>query len=57
MKQAPKMGIPSLSVVNSILSEKIIVESKIDQTPILPYPATSFYSTHTTVLDYHDVLK
>ena len=53
LKQAPKMGIPSLIAVNIILSKKIIVQTQMAHTPILPYPAT----IHTVFLNYQDVLE
>ena len=51
------MDISSLSDVNSILSEKTIVETQIAHASILPYPGTSFGSIHTVLLNYQDVLK
>lgn len=51
------MDISSLSNVNSILSEKTIVETQIAHASILPYPGTSFGSIHTVLLNYQDVLK
>ena len=54
--ESSEMGIPSLSAINSILTDRNIFETRIAHTPILPYPATCYDSINTTLLNYQDVL-
>ena len=49
-------SVPSFSAIDSLLSAKAIVPTFIAFAPILPYPATEFYSIYTCMINFQDIL-
>ena len=57
VKETISKYLPSFSAVNSLLSNELVIQSRVGFTPILPHPITEFESVYTVMINFQDVLK